>query len=425
MAGEADPVAEDDNKEIVETQEEKTPVEKNEILEMSDADFMNMTPPVGEPIPVETPNVSVPAVPGTEELIEEEKETPEENAEDDKEKSPVVEPDNKDDKKKDVVVPPSGSEEKEPEKKEATEPKSETTDEKKNELVVTPEVASDFYQKVMTPFKANGREIKLNSPEEAIQLMQMGANYTKKMQAIQPHRKVLTMLENNGLLDEGKLSFLIDLDKKDPEAIKKLIKDADIDPVDIDMSVDPAYLEGNHTVSDKQVNFQAAIEDVTLLDGGVETIKVINDNWDQASKDVLWEHPELMTVIHQQKANGIYDQIAQQVEHRRTLGQISPNTPFLKAYQAVGDEMFKASEQDAPAKTEVDKQAEDKTTGRSDPDPANAVATRAAKPKTEVDNGDKASAASPTRSTPKTAETKINPLSLPDDEFLQQMKNRV
>jgi hypothetical protein len=106
------------------------------------------------------------------------------------------------------------------------------------------------YNRLMAPFKANGKMITLNSPEELIQLAQMGANYTRKMQDIQPHRKVLQMLQNNGLLDEGKLSFLIDLDKKDPEAIKKLIKDTGMDPLDIDTSVEPDYKEGNHIVSD-------------------------------------------------------------------------------------------------------------------------------------------------------------------------------
>ena len=81
-----------------------------------------------------------------------------------------------------------------------------------------------FYKEVMTPFKANGKLIELRNPAEAVQLMQMGANYTRKMQAIQQHRKVLTMLENNGLLDEGKLSFLIDIEKKNPDAIQKLVK---------------------------------------------------------------------------------------------------------------------------------------------------------------------------------------------------------
>ncbi len=71
----------------------------------------------------------------------------------------------------------------------------------------TPPDYKALYEKVMAPLKANGKTIDIKSPEELIQLAQMGANYTRKMQAIAPHRKVLLMLENNGLLDEGKLCF--------------------------------------------------------------------------------------------------------------------------------------------------------------------------------------------------------------------------
>ena len=51
------------------------------------------------------------------------------------------------------------------------------------------------------PIKANGKEIKVNTPEEAIQLMQMGANYNKKMAAINEKLPLLKALENHNLLD--------------------------------------------------------------------------------------------------------------------------------------------------------------------------------------------------------------------------------
>lgn len=70
------------------------------------------------------------------------------------------------------------------------------------------------YKRILAPFKANGKEVEVKSVDDAITLMQMGANYQKKMAALKPNLKILKILENNGLLDEGKLSFLIDLDKR-------------------------------------------------------------------------------------------------------------------------------------------------------------------------------------------------------------------
>jgi hypothetical protein len=90
----------------------------------------------------------------------------------------------------------------------------------------------DFYAQVMKPFKANGRTIELKTPEEVIRLMQMGAGFGRKIQDLQPHLKTVRMLEKNDLLDPERLSFLIDINNKNPEAIKKLIKDSGIDPLD-------------------------------------------------------------------------------------------------------------------------------------------------------------------------------------------------
>lgn len=276
-----------------------------------------------------------------------------------------------------------------------------------------------FYEQIMTPFKANGKTIELKSPEEAIQLMQMGANYTRKMQSIQPHRKVLTMLENNGLLDENRLSYLIDLDKKNPEAIQKLIKEAGIDPLQIDTEAEPTYLEGSHKVSDAEVNFRSNLDELSSTPTGKETLHIINSTWDETSKEVLWGEPSLMTIIHAQRDTGVYDRITTEVDRQKMLGKIAPDTPFLKAYKDVGDALAavggfddllkpKQTAEEAPASTPA---------GQPEPEP---VATRAAKPKPSVENGDKASAASPTRSTPKPTKPFINPLGMSDDQFMAE-----
>lgn len=270
----------------------------------------------------------------------------------------------------------------------------------------------EFYKKVMAPFKANGKMIELQSPEEAVALMQMGANYTRKMQSITPHRKVLMMLENNGLLDEGKLSYLIDIDKKNPEAIKKLIKDAGIDPFEIDVNTEPLYTQGNHTVTDSEANFRTVLDELGSTPEGVATLQEINGGWDQASKEVLWQQPDLMNVMHEQRENGIYDRIVTEVERQRTLGKIPPNATFLQAYKAAGDYLQASGGfADIHAKLQGAQQAQP-------------VATTVAAPKPAVSNGGAATAAAPTRSTPKKAETFVNPLSLSDEDFLKQFQGR-
>ena len=261
------------------------------------------------------------------------------------------------------------------------------------------------YEQIMAPFKANGKTMQVKSVEEAIQLMQMGANYTRKMQELQPHRKTLLMLENNGLLDEGKLSFLIDLDKKNPEAIKKLLQDAKIDPLDVDMEKESTYQEGNHKVSDEEAQFRLVLDELNSNPVGRETLQTINSTWDQASKEVLWKQPEVMNTIQQQRENGVYARITAEIDRRRTLGVIQVGVPFLEAYRVVGDELHKAGAFNDLFKPKA---------------PAAApVATRAAMPKpTGLDP--KAEAAAVHRGSPSKTTSPLEAMQkASDDEFLK------
>ena len=261
------------------------------------------------------------------------------------------------------------------------------------------------YEQLMAPFKANGKTMQVKSVEEAIQLMQMGANYTRKMQELQPHRKTLLMLENNGLLDEGKLSFLIDLDKKNPEAIKKLLQDANINPLDVDMDKESTYQEGNHKVSDEEAQFRLVLDELNSNPVGRETLQTINSTWDQASKEVLWKQPEVMNTIHQQRENGVYARIMAEIDRRRTLGVIQVGVPFLEAYRVVGDELHKAGAFNDLFKPKASAVAP--------------VATRAAMPKpTGLDP--KAEAAAVHRGSPSKTTSPLEAMQkASDDEFLK------
>jgi len=264
------------------------------------------------------------------------------------------------------------------------------------------------YEKIMAPFTANGKQIKLEKPEEVVQLMQMGANYTRKMQELAPYRRAATMLQNNKLLDENELAFLIDLRNGDKAAIQKLPKDRNIDPRDIDIDSDPTYQGGNHQVTDSQVDFQSTVEELRTMDRGQETIGEAL-KWDQASIDAVGQDPSILRAIHDQRVSGVYDIITTEMERRKILGQISPQTPFLHAYKVVGDELAAAERAKAAATAPV---VEAKPT----PVP---VAKTVVQPKAQVQNGEKAKAASASRAAPaKPADTDPTTiLGLSDDDF--------
>lgn len=279
----------------------------------------------------------------------------------------------------------------------------------------------ELYENIMKPFKANGKEIKLDSPEEAVKLMQLGANYTRKMQAITPNIKILRMLETNGMLDEGKLNQFIDMAKGNKDAFAKFAKDSGIDPLDIDTEKAVDYKPGNHRVSDAEVGLQSILEDVNSTDYGQDLIVDMNHNWDDASKKEIFKEPGLIRVLASQKEAGIYDQIAEVVNKQKVLGHPQISTlPFIQAYRMVGESLaqqglLKPKGTPAPAKSDTPKAKQQQPELGRGTAPA----------KKSVTNDAKAKAASPSAKSTKKAAQTFNPLALSDEEFLKEMNTRV
>lgn len=281
----------------------------------------------------------------------------------------------------------------------------------------TPPDYKAMYESLLKPIKANGKEIQLKSHAELVQLAQQGANYTRKMQDIAPHRKTLLMLENNGI-DQEQLSFAIDLLKKDPAAIQKFLKDSAINPLDIDVEAEPSYKGGNHQVTDEEANFRAAIDDATASETGRVVLQAINGTWDQASKELLFTQPVILETMIQQQEAGFYERIAGEVDRRRVLGQIPSGMNFLQAYKTVGDQMFAAGQlQDLVEKETPPVQ--------TPPVAATPVAVRVAPVKPAVVPNAKVEAAAPTRPAPTAAKKFVNPLNMADDDFMKTFQNRL
>lgn len=295
-----------------------------------------------------------------------------------------------------------------------------------------PEEYRAFFDQVMKPFKANGREVKLKSPDEAIRLMQMGAGFGRKLQDLQPHLKTLRMLEKNGLMDEDKLSFLIDVNQKNPEAIKKLLKDSGIDPLDLNMEDNAQYVPRNHSVSDAEMAFKDTLAEVATHPTGKETIRIVNQTWDQASKDMLWKSPELLKVIQTQRENGIYDQIVAEIDRQKMMGYIPASTPHLHAYKMAGDALVKASGLQIPSESQTPLTPNSTNAapspslvpGQQQSQPR-VLATKAAAPKQQVSNGARAKAAATPQTTPRKAAPVVNPLEMSDEDFLKTFEGRL
>lgn len=259
------------------------------------------------------------------------------------------------------------------------------------------------YEKVMAPFRANGKEMQAKTAEEAVQLMQMGANYNKKMAALKPSLKTLKLLENNELLDEEKLSYLIDLDKKNPDAIKKLIKESGIDPMEIDVDAESDYKPNTYTVDDRQMELDEVLDSIQDTPTYSQTINVVSNKWDAASKQTISNNPQLLEVINDHMASGIYEQVSNVVERERTLGRLK-GLSDLEAYRQVGDALHAKGQFEQKAPVETGKKVVPKRKTKTE-DPTLKRKKRAA---------------SSTKTKPAAKAPDFNPLGMSDDDFEKQ-----
>ena len=212
------------------------------------------------------------------------------------------------------------------------------TEEEEAEAESEVDYAAEYKRLIGTPIKANGKDITIDSVDDAIKLIQMGANYYKKVEQLKPAQKIVSMLEKAQLLDESKLSFAIDLLNKDPAAIQSLVGDMDISDV-LDEKHN-GYTPKDHTVSDVQLNLDNAISDVASTPTGHITLKVLGEQWDQASRQIVVSNPSIIGLINQHVADGTFDTVTREVEKRRMLGQIPQGLNDIEAYKFVGDQLY-------------------------------------------------------------------------------------
>jgi len=274
---------------------------------------------------------------------------------------------------------------------------------------LTAEQYAEVGRRIMGEFKANGTMMKVKSVEDALQLMQMGANYHKKMTGLKPSLKTLKLLENNDLLDLEKLNYLIDLSQKKPEAIKKLLKDSNLDPLQIDLEEENNYVPAKRTVSDTEMALEEVLNNISDSPSYDKTLTVLSEKWDDASRRAVADNPQIIGVINAHMDSGIFDQVANAVAYERSLGKLV-GVSELDAYQRIGaymheNNMFKGAAVQQQQKVQPMQQ---------DPQPQNLQNTQQ-----DDERKNRKKAASPSRqgSASVKKDDNYNPLAMSDEEF--------
>ena len=259
---------------------------------------------------------------------------------------------------------------------------------------------AEEFKKLTAPFKANGKDMQINTVDEARTLMMMGANYNKKMAGLKPSLRILKTLENNGLLDEDKLNYLIDLDKKDPGAINKLMKDSGINPLDLEEDEATVYKPKSYNASNREVELDAVLDDIRDTPAFKHTIDIVGNKWDDSSRRVLVENPTIIKVINDHVSAGIFEQITTKVDRERMLGKLN-GVSDIEAYKQIGDSMQSAGEFSSK---------------KADAIPPAIPATTVQQKSSNIDKKRAAGSTVKTGRSPKSNQ-EFNPLALSDEEF--------
>lgn len=268
-----------------------------------------------------------------------------------------------------------------PEIKETKEVKSvETKDEKiddvsKDSSKETTEDAIDYkaaYESILKPFKANGKEITPRNLDDVVKLMQMGANYTKKMQLLAPVKKAYESL-NKADIKEDDLNFLIDVHKGDVEAIKQLLQRHKIDPMELDLESNSYKANKKNIATDEDVEFSDILRDV---DSSLPKIQeIMNNKWDSASKQQLVKDPKLLKALHEEIELGRFDEVQARVELEKTFGRYQGYSD-LEAYIDVVTKLVNEQKKSVTPTPTPKPENKPKTTPTNIPDKSKAAPVR-------------------------------------------------
>lgn len=285
---------------------------------------------------------------------------------------------------------------------------SETTEDKEVDTSVNHQ---EFYDTLTKPFKANGRDFQVTNPNDMIALMQKGLNYSKKMEEMKPNLNLIKTLEQYGLTDGSKLSYLIDLHNKKPEAIAKLIKDSEIDLYEFDTE------QANHYVPQNKVVHKTQLEEVIseVVETNPEFNSVLNTvytDWDNQSKQAVINNPNILRIISEQQSNGTYDKIMNIMEYEKAVGRLQ-GTAFLQAYSEIEQRLLGGSSEGQAPQQQSQQQQQAQAFTAPRPNHSN-NSSNASEQKRKV--------ASPSTNTAKPSTEAFDPLKVSDEELIAYME---
>ena len=176
----------------------------------------------------------------------------------------------------------------------------------------------DFYNQVTSEFVANGKTMHgPKDPKKIVQAMQKAVGFDDKMKSFKKYRKFITPLDEKGVLDDpDKFNLMMSAMDGDSEAIKKIIQNAEIDPIELDMD-NINYTPSSSVSSDIELAYDDVLESAQQNGVREQVQKVVNGDWDQQSVLELLEDPENSADLVSHLSTGVYDIVQERIAQKK------------------------------------------------------------------------------------------------------------
>ena len=201
--------------------------------------------------------------------------------------------------KDDIVSESEGEEVSESAEKEGEETSKEKTE----------EVAEPVAEKIKVT--SNGKTYEFTAEE---MVDQFPALFSKAMGAMQkekdiaPKRKMLDAIQSEKITEED-LNLFIDAKKGNKDAIRAILKNNEIDPLDLDLEEENSYVPNDYGRDAKELHIQDVVDSIGRDLEYPKTKHVISNIWDDVSWQSIQENPNIISELHKDVVSGVYDTV--------------------------------------------------------------------------------------------------------------------
>jgi len=214
------------------------------------------------------------------------------------------------------------------------------------------------YDAIMAPLKVSGKEVQVKSIDDLRNLANMGIDYSRKMRDMKPLRAVGETLAkagilNDGVVDEAALTQLLDIKNGDKDAIGALLKQQNIDPLDMDIE-DMEYVPKTSMVTEQDLAI-SDVETELVSRGSVDNVITELGKLDEQSKQFFQETPANLLKLDDDIRSGIYTEVMSTIQYERSLGRLNGVSDIDAYIQIVSNKTAPTVQQEAPVAPEKPK----------------------------------------------------------------------